>query len=39
VPGTQGGREPAVSPDGQHLAFAKQSEGDDYDIWVVSLQQ
>jgi Tol biopolymer transport system component len=33
VPGTENGREPAVSPDGRLLAFAKL-EGEDHDIWI-----
>jgi Tol biopolymer transport system component len=37
VPGTVGGREPAVSPDGKHLAFSLLSHDGDYDIWIVSL--
>lgn len=36
VPGTEGGHDPAVSPDGRFLAFARDDEG--YDIWVVSLE-
>jgi Tol biopolymer transport system component len=37
VPGTVGGREPAVSPDGKYLAFSRLSSDGDYDIWIVSL--
>ena len=35
---TVGGREPAISPDGQHLAFSIMGERGDYDIWVVTLE-
>ena len=36
VPGTEGGREPAVSPDGTELAFARAATaGARHDIWVV----
>jgi hypothetical protein len=38
VPGTENGREPAVSPDGRLLAFAKLEE-DNHNIWVVQLAQ
>lgn len=36
---TNGGREPAISPDGLHLAFSKLGERGDYDIWVNSLER
>ena len=42
VPNTEGGRAPAVSPDGQRLAFSRSKPSQltlDYDIWVVSLEQ
>lgn len=39
VTGTEGGREPAVSPDGRFLAFAKLMRKGDYDIWVATLQR
>ena len=36
---TQGGRSPAVSPDGRYLAFARRKAlGGDYDVWLVRLQ-
>jgi Tol biopolymer transport system component len=38
IPGTERGREPAVSPDGLVLAFAKASETGDYDIWTLALE-
>ena len=38
VPGTSGGREPAVSPTGDHLALARLTAKGDYDIWVVGLE-
>jgi hypothetical protein len=38
VPGTENGREPAVSPDGRFLAFAKLEE-DNHNIWVLPLAQ
>ena len=38
IPGTDGGREPAVSPDGTLLAFARESRLGDYDIWVTRLE-
>jgi dipeptidyl aminopeptidase/acylaminoacyl peptidase len=39
VPGTTGGREPAVSPDGRFLAFARRGNDGDHDIWVTALQR
>jgi Tol biopolymer transport system component len=39
VAGTADAREPVVSPDGQHLAFAKLSRRGDHDIWIASLEQ
>ena len=38
VAGTSGGREPVVSPSGDHLAFARLTAKGDYDIWVVGLK-
>ena len=35
VPDTEGGREPAVSPDGSQLAFSRTADGPIHDIWVV----
>jgi len=35
VPDTEGGREPAVSPDGSQLAFSRTADGPVHDIWVV----
>lgn len=37
VPGTEGGIEPAISPDGARLAFARLSSRGDHDIWVIEL--
>jgi len=37
IPGTDGGREPAVSPDGRYLALAILSDDGDYDIWTIAL--
>jgi Tol biopolymer transport system component len=37
IPGTEGGREPAVSPDGSYLALAILSDDGDYDIWTIAL--
>ena len=37
IAGTDGGREPAVSPDGRHLALAILSDDGDYDIWTIAL--
>lgn len=37
VGGTVGGREPAVSPDGSRLAFARPDASGKHDIWIVSL--
>lgn len=39
IRGTEGGREPAVSPDGRFLAFARRSARGDYDIWITSLER
>lgn len=39
VPDTEAGHEPAVSPDGTRLAFAKIGEGGNFDIWVIPLNQ
>lgn len=38
VPETEGGHEPAVSPDGRRLAISRLNSHGDYDIWIVSLQ-
>jgi hypothetical protein len=38
IPSTAGGAEPAVSPDGSTLAFARVSAGGTYDIWKIRLQ-
>jgi len=38
VPGTAGGREPAVSPTGSHLAFSRPDGGGRYFIWVARLE-
>jgi hypothetical protein len=37
VPETEGGHQPAVSPDGLSLAIAKLNASGDYDIWIVPL--
>ena len=37
LPDAQRGREPAVSPDGRHLAYSKLSDDGDYDIWVLPI--
>lgn len=34
LPDTHGGREPAVSPDGRNIAFARETPGGDNDIWI-----
>lgn len=38
VSGTEGGREPAVSPDGEYIAFARLTEDGDHDIWIVGVE-
>lgn len=39
VPGTSGGRAPAVSPDGAWLVFARREPGaGDLDLWITSLR-
>lgn len=38
IAGTSSGREPAVSPTGEHLAFARLTAKGDYDIWVAELK-
>lgn len=38
IPGSEGGREPAVSPDGGRLAVARLSDTGDYDVWVIGLE-
>jgi Tol biopolymer transport system component len=37
IPGTDGGAEPAVSPDGAHLAFIHLPDAGGSDVWVVDL--
>ncbi|MEN8143528.1 MAG: hypothetical protein ABFS14_01135 [Gemmatimonadota bacterium] len=37
VLGTVGGRDPAVSPDGQWLAFSRPDSNDEHDIWIAEL--
>jgi hypothetical protein len=37
IPGTEGGREPAISPDGSYMALAILSDDGDYDIWTIAL--
>lgn len=39
VPGTEGGRDPAVSPDGRLIAFSRLSERGNYDIWITTIQE
>ncbi len=38
IPNTNNGFEPAVSPDGNQLAFARRNEGGSHDVWVVRLR-
>ena len=38
IPGTDGAREPAVSPDGGSLAYVRSQRGGLHDLWVVPLQ-
>lgn len=38
LPGTDGGREPAVSPDARYLAYAREATPGNHDIWVLSLE-
>jgi hypothetical protein len=38
IANTAGGYEPAVSPDGNYLAFARQNSAGTHDIWVVRLR-
>jgi hypothetical protein len=38
IPGTVGGREPAISPTGDHLAFARRNENGTYYIWIARLE-
>jgi Tol biopolymer transport system component len=38
VPETERGREPAVSPDGRHLAFARRGKQGVYDIWIAIVE-
>ena len=35
IPGTEGAREPAVSPDGNSLAYVRSLRGGKHDLWVV----
>lgn len=37
IAGTEGGREPAVSPDGAALAFTRRGGAGGYDVWVLDL--
>jgi hypothetical protein len=37
LPGTTGGREPAVSPDGRRLVFSYRNENGKHDLWVLRL--
>ncbi len=38
IPRTEGGREPAVSPDGRYLAIAKRVAEGNHDIWILALE-
>ena len=38
VPGTVGGVDPAVSPDGTELAFARRDPGEAHDVWILQLE-
>jgi Tol biopolymer transport system component len=38
IPQTQGGREPAISPDGLYLAMAKRVAEGNHDIWIIRLE-
>lgn len=38
IPGTVGGREPAVSPSGDHLAFSRPAGSGTYFIWIARLE-
>ncbi|HUH13158.1 MAG TPA: hypothetical protein VMK65_08610 [Longimicrobiales bacterium] len=38
LPGTDGGGEPAVSPDGRFLAFTRLSSAGNHDVWVLPLE-
>lgn len=38
LPGSERGREPAPSPDGRYLAFARETRPGNHDIWVLSLE-
>jgi Tol biopolymer transport system component len=38
VSGTAGGREPAVSPDGSEIAFARRAANGKHDIWRLTLE-
>lgn len=35
IPGTEGAREPAVSPDGNSLAYVRSLRGGKHDVWIV----
>ena len=36
IPGTEGAREPAISPDGSRLAYVRLLTGGKHDLWVVA---
>ncbi len=38
VPGTDGGREPAIAPDGRHLAFARRGGDGRLSIWIAGIE-
>ena len=38
VDGTEGARDPAVSPDARFVAFSRLADAGTYDIWVTRLQ-
>jgi hypothetical protein len=39
VAGTEGGRAPAIAPDGARIAFTRRTAGDDMDLWIAALSR